>query len=248
MFDYTSVLKRDLARGLSRIAATHSRYALIDFGIEVPEEDIASELYMVILARPELKDYFLGKALSILKAEAKVYICKQRDQRGGFFTSPALLTSLLRNWRVDGLPASVQWCLYDAESKFADDGIPAGSYRQVIEDAYWGGLMPDPRSAQGKKLKRAVARLAEVLSGVLVGPVRQLEENDYEVALEYDEGSSDYEDLEFSAGSFGALYSCPSGHINKFYLAAQPPELIGSVRGVYGLRYCSCGEVLKLAQ
>ena len=242
MFDYSPFLGSDLARGLSRIAVSKARYALTDFGIEVAAEDIASELYMEILSRPELKTWTLSKALGVLRAEANIYICKIRDQRGGFFTSPDLLVRELKAWHTEGLSHTVEWCLYDPESVFADAGIPPGSYRQVIQDAYWDGIFPAPGRPAGKRLNRAVARLSEVLSGVLVGPVKALDVEAHD--LEDDP----YLELEFdadAAGVFDGLYSCTAGHTSKFSLAVEPPKTIGSPRGVYGLRFCACGKDMK---
>lgn len=244
MFDYTEVLDKDLARGLRNIAkrATNDGLAL---GLSISLEDVASELYMVILVRPELHTYPLFKSLGILKGEATRYVNELRNQEGGFFTSPESLVDLLFCWRSEGgLMPSVRDALFGPV--FARAGSPAGSYRDAIVQAYRDGLVPPARSSEGKKLKRAVVRLSEVLTGVLVGPVKSLDEHEVEVGLIEDCYSyAGYEDS--SVGSFGAIYVCSSGHLTKLALAVDPPEVIGMPR-VYGYLNCSCGEVLKLAE
>jgi hypothetical protein len=238
--DYTDLLGKDLSRGLSNIAkrATNDGLAL---GLSIDVEDVASELYMVLLARPALYDYPLFKTLSILKGEATKYVNDQRRQVGGFFTNPEALISILADWRSEGLPTSVSDALYGPV--FVKAGVPAGSYLQAIQDAYWDGAMPARRSAADFRLRRAVVRLTEVLSGVMVRQVCLDEAEQLSYLLP--EGDDDLPDATFNA--FDCLYVCEAGHLVKVRVAVDKPQRLGTPK-VYGYRNCPCGMQMQLAE
>lgn len=271
MFDYSKWIGKDLNGGLHRIAGATSRDALAR-GLVVDSEEIASELYMHILANKAMLDYPLGKALSILRGVANKYSFSQRNVRNGYMYSSEDIILELKKWTREGMSSKVSDALYS--ESFLRAGVPAGSYFSVVQEAYQGGYLPAAGSNEAVKLGRAISRLAEMVSGVMTGVVLSLDVVGTEVISEEIEQPSleelrmkyapdmtleeleavmdahqDRNDPTFRPHAY--TFMCDQGHSRVFLTAVAKSDFPNRPRigtAEHGYKDCWCGLELPVAK
>ncbi|MFY1660896.1 hypothetical protein [Micromonospora sp. WMMD1274] len=233
-----------LVKNVAKVKASKARY---EWNIDIEYEDLLQELYLYLFT--ESKAVRNGKVSAVILHARAADICyRRRLQESTSIIETDELYSILTQWNA--MPRYVRDALYGPVFSRAGKG----RYLQLIEYVHqYGGnyaLMP---SADKKAYRRAVVRLAEVIAGVMCGKPGSLSalpqdvaDPDQELEALIAEQASESEDQTFSP--WRGLYACEAGHQMHAALGSEPTgKTIGTKRGIYGVRHCSCGERLTLA-
>ncbi|MEU1602676.1 hypothetical protein [Micromonospora matsumotoense] len=229
----------ELVETIARQKASKARY---DWNIDIEYEDLRQELFLYLFQNPNKVANGRFPA-TILHSEAADICFRKRLQESTSIIDTDELYAILTEW--NRLPRYVREALYGPVFHKAGKG----RYLQLIEYVHQHGgnyaLMPP---ADKKAYRRAVVRLAEIIAGVMCGKPASLSELPQDLAgpeQELETLTSESVDDTFSA--WRGHYVCDAGHHTTAALAVVPPQRIGSERGIYGRRYCACGEELSLA-
>lgn len=233
--------RADVVELIHNVAENKAAKARSVWYIEVEQEDIVSELYAHLFAKPSLlvDNKFPSKNLHNVAAD---YCFKQRKDQGAAAIGTDALHEILTDWNT--IPQYILNIMYGPV--FAKAGKPSGGYLKALEEAY----RDKDYSGYRLTVPRALKRLAEVLSGIMVGTPDSLQrlgddkgiptysDPDYDDETEYDEDDT--------FNPLSAIYMCDAGHEYKYELGCdKAPNKLGQVK-IYGYRFCKCGLTLEL--
>lgn len=238
---YSDDYRPEIVQLIENVASNKAQLARNVWYINIDREDIISELYVYLFSDPKLLEN--GKIPSkILHSRASNFCFKQRSDQGAAIVGTDTLHGILTDF--NNLPSYVREVLYGPV--FAKAGKPAGGYLEIIEQEYkYKNKIMDRVKKQ--TLARAVTRLAEVISGIMVGTpdsFNTLSQTPSIPSYEMEESTEEYEDSTFAP--FTAIYTCSNGHQYKINTGAKPDTTRIGQRYLLGYYSCRCGEVLEL--
>lgn len=237
---YSSEYRPEIIQLIENVASSKSKLARNVWHIEVDSEDIVSELYAHLIAKPALLTD--GKVPSkILHNVASNFCFKQRTDQGAAIVGTDTLHGILTDF--NNVPSYVWEVLYGPV--FIKAGKPAGSYLEAIEQEYkYKNKIVG--ASNRKTLSRAVTRLAEVISGIMVGtPDSFTSISDRPGMPTYSmEETEDFEDS--TLAPFVGMYSCIEGHIYRINTGAKPDNNRIGQKQLLGYFTCKCGNILTL--
>lgn len=238
---YSDEYRPEIIQLIEDVAANKVERSKEVWHINVEFEDIVSELYAHLLTKPALltDNKFPSK---ILHNVASDYCFKQRTDQGATILGTDTLHGMLQDF--NNLPSQIYKVLYGPV--FAKAGKPAGTYLEIIEQEYkYKNKVVG--ASQRKTLARAVSRLVEVYSGIMVGTPESYEALIYSSNMPIytmAETEETFEDPSFAP--FIGLYHCSNKHQYRINTGAKPENRRIGLRTELGYYTCRCGEILYL--
>jgi hypothetical protein len=230
----------DIVQLIEDVAANKVDTARKRWQINVAFEDLQSELYAHLLTYPKIIEG--GKFPSkVLHNEAAKFCFKQRTDQGAAIIGTDTLHLVLTDY--NNIPDYIYKILNGPV--FAKAGKPAGKYLEVIEQEYkYSNKIVG--TSNRKTLARAVTRLAELISGVMVGTPDSFTHiaNQPGMPTYLDECEDFYEDA--TSAPYVGIYYCNKGHGYRISTGAKPEnKKIGQAK-LLGYYTCRCGNILTL--
>lgn len=237
---YSEDYRPEIIQLIENVAVSKSQLARNVWHIEVDPEDIVGELYAHLIAKPNL--LLAGKVPSkILHNIASNFCFKQRTDQGAAILGTDSLHGIMQDF--NSMPTYIREIMYGPV--FAKAGKPVGSYLEAIEQEYkYGNKIVG--ASNRRTLARAVTRLAEVISGIMVGTPDSLAviENSPGIPTYLDEADEDFEDPTFAP--FTGIYYCDQGHKYRINTGDKPDNNKIGKKQLLGYLTCRCGNTLTL--
>jgi len=238
---YSSVLDKQTASAIASAAVDRANFGR-SLGLPIEAEDVASSLYTYCAGRKVPA----GKLKAILIGQGTEIVFAEQNQRNGYIYGVDNLVHDLTVWgRTGFIMKTLEDALYGA--RFKNAGLPAGSYFEIVYQTFHSGRMPKGNSAEGKKLTRAINRLAEIVSEVMVGNGGRVSFETVEGELTLEEVYLEYEDVERQVHE--SWWICEAGHRRLLQTAVSPNLFPNKGRlgtRTHGYRHCCCGRELHL--
>jgi len=238
---YSTDYRSDITQLIENVATSKTTLAKNVWHINVEREDLISELYCYLLSKPSLIED--GKVPSkILHNRASNFCFKQRLDKGAAIVGTDTLHDMLLEFNK--LPTYILDVLYGPV--FAKAGKPVGTYLEIIEQEYKYKNKVVGASNR-KTLARAVARLAEVISGIMVGTPDSFNSLTYAANVpSYEMQDNSDDSLDSTFAPFTAIYTCTNNHSYRINTGAKPDTTRIGQNHLLGYYKCKCGEVLEL--